>query len=115
MLDMREAENIFDPRNYDSVRRRFDVADTLPAWCYTSQRFYERERDRIFFKFWNCIGHNSRVPDVGSYITLNFCGVPLIVVRGQDLKIRAFVNSCPHRGTRLADGHGNSNRRMGRR
>jgi len=59
------------------------------------QAFYERERDRIFFKMWNCIGHHSRVPNVGSYVTFNFCGVPLIVVRGQDSKIRAFINSCP--------------------
>jgi phenylpropionate dioxygenase-like ring-hydroxylating dioxygenase large terminal subunit len=90
MQDMLEPENPFDPRNFDSVRRRFDVAETLPAWCYTSKKFYERERDRIFFKFWNCVGHNSRVPDVGSYVTFNFCGVPLIAVRGQDRQIRAF-------------------------
>ena len=80
MQYMLEPENLFDPRNYDSVRRRFDQAETLPAWCYTSKKFYDRERDRIFFKMWNCIGHNSRVPDVGSYVTFDFCGVPLIVV-----------------------------------
>lgn len=106
MLDMLEPDDLFNPRNYDSVRRRFDVADTLPAWCYTSKRFYDRERDRIFFKFWNCIGHNSRVPEAGSYITLQFCGVPLIVVRGQDMEIRAFINSCPHRGSEIMVGEG---------
>ena len=106
MQDMREPENLFDPRNYDSVRRRFDSAETLPAWCYTSKKFYDRERDRIFFKMWNCIGHVSRVPDVGSYITFDFCGVPVIVVRGQDRQIRAFINSCPHRGSEIMRGEG---------
>ena len=106
MQDMREPENLFDPRNYDSVRRRFDQAETLPAWCYTSKKFYDRERDRIFFKMWNCIGHNSRVPNVGSYVTFDFCGVPVIVVRGQDSKIRAFINSCPHRGSEIMEGEG---------
>ena len=106
MQDMLEPEDLFNPRHYDSVHRRFDAAETLPAWCYTSKKFYERERDRIFFKFWNCIGHQSRVPEIGSYITFNFCGVPLIVVRGEDREIRAFVNSCPHRGSEIMEGEG---------
>jgi choline monooxygenase len=106
MQDMQEPANIFDPRLYDSGRRRFDGAETLPAWCYTSKKFYERERDRIFFKMWNCIGHKSRVPNVGSYITFDFCGVPLIVVKGQNDKIRAFINSCPHRGSIIMEGEG---------
>ena len=59
MQDMLEPEDIFNPRHYDSVHRRFDSAETLPAWCYTSKKFYERERERIFFKFWNCIGHHE--------------------------------------------------------
>ena len=107
MRDMLEPENLFDPRNYDGVRRRYDVAETLPAWCYTSKKFYDRERERIFFKSWNCVGHHSRVPDAGSYVTLNFCGVPLIIVRGHDLQVRAFINSCPHRGSEIVEGEGN--------
>ena len=106
MQDMLEPEDIFNPRHYDSVHRRFDSAETLPAWCYTSKKFYERERERIFFKFWNCIGHHSRVPEIGSYITFNFCGVPLIVVRGEDRELRAFINSCPHRGSEIMAGEG---------
>lgn len=106
MQDMLEPEDIFNPRHYDSVHRRSDSAETLPAWCYTSKKFYERERERIFFKFWNCIGHQSRVPEIGSYITFDFCGVPLIVVRGEDRQLRAFINSCPHRGSEIMQGEG---------
>jgi phenylpropionate dioxygenase-like ring-hydroxylating dioxygenase large terminal subunit len=107
MQDMREPEDIFNPRHYDSVHRRYDEAHTLPAWCYTSKRFYDRERERIFFKFWNCIGHHSRVPNPGDYFTQMFCGVPLIVVRGTDMKVRVFINSCPHRGSEMLEGEGN--------
>jgi len=106
MRDMTEPEDLFDPRHYVGVRRPYHSAETLPAWCYTSERFYKRERERIFLKHWNCIGHQSRVPDAGSYITLTFCDVPLIVVRGQDMKIRAFINSCRHRGSEILSGEG---------
>ena len=103
MQDMLEPENLFDPRNFDSVRRKFDVAETLPAWCYTSKKFYDRERDRIFFKMWNCIGHHSRVPNVGSYVTFDFCGVPLIVVRGQDRNTVDRRNDLAYDGLLIAE------------
>jgi phenylpropionate dioxygenase-like ring-hydroxylating dioxygenase large terminal subunit len=97
-----EPADILDPRHYAAVRRPTEVAETMPPWCYTSQTFFEREREKIFFKCWNCIGHQSRVPNPGSYITFTYVGVPVIVVRGEDGKIRAFVNSCRHRGAELA-------------
>ncbi|WP_293762737.1 SRPBCC family protein, partial [uncultured Paraglaciecola sp.] len=42
----------------------------------------------------------------GDFITQNVAGVPLIVVRGQDNKIRAFINACRHRGTQLVSESG---------
>ncbi len=65
MLDTTEPVELFDPRNYAGVRRPYYSAETLPAWCYTSERFHARERERIFMKYWNCIGHNSRAAGGG--------------------------------------------------
>lgn len=106
MLKMFEPADILDPRHYAGVRRPWATAETLPAWCYTSPAFYQRERERIFLKHWNCIGHHSRVPDPGSYIAFDFTGVPVLVVRGEDRTIRAFINSCRHRGSEIVAGAG---------
>jgi choline monooxygenase len=104
MIPNFEPDDVFEPSHYAGVRRRWDTAETLPGWCYTSPRFYQRERERIFFRYWNCIGHQSRVPEPGSYLAFDFMGVPLIVMRGADREIRAFVNSCPHRGSQIVEG-----------
>lgn len=101
-----EPADLFDPRHYAAVRRPRETAETLPAWCYTSQAFYERERNEIFFKYWNCIGHQNQVPKPGSYITLRFLDVPIVVMRGEDMKVRAFINSCSHRASEVALGSG---------
>jgi choline monooxygenase len=99
--------DIFDPASYQGVRRSFDVAETLPSWCYTAEEFHRREVERIFFRAWNCIGHAMRVgAAAGSYITLEFCEVPIVVVRGADLALRAFINSCRHRGSLIMEGEG---------
>ena len=106
MISFLEPDDVLDPAHFETVRQTWDRAETLPPWTYTSQRFYEAERERIFFRLWNCIGHHSKVATAGAYYTFDFLGVPLIVVRGDDMKVRAFVNSCSHRGAEVASGSG---------
>jgi phenylpropionate dioxygenase-like ring-hydroxylating dioxygenase large terminal subunit len=48
----------------------------------------------------------SRVAEPGAYVTHDATGVPILVVRAHDGELRAFVNACRHRGTRLVDGDG---------
>ena len=104
---MKHPEDIFNPRHYDRVRLPQLEAETLPPWCYTSQAFYEREVERIFMRHWVFIGRSDCIPDPGDYFTLDLVEVPLIVVRDDDGEVRAFANTCRHRGTRLVDGQGN--------
>mgnify|MGYP001176902397 FL=1 len=49
---------------------------------------------------------SAALPDVGSYIAREAAGVPLVVVRGVDGKVRAFRNACRHRGMQVAEGAG---------
>jgi choline monooxygenase len=101
-----EPADVFDPRHYAATRRPVEVAETLPNWCYTSTAFYEREREQIFLKHWINIGHESRVPNPGSFVTFDFVGIPMILARGKDGAVRAFVNACRHRGGEVAAGSG---------
>ena len=49
---------------------------------------------------------SAALPEKGSYVAREAAGVPLLVVRGADGKVRAFRNACRHRGTQLANGAG---------
>jgi len=49
---------------------------------------------------------SSALPDAGSYVARNAAGTPLLVARGQDGKVRAFINACRHRGMQVAAGQG---------
>ena len=100
------AESLFDPARYENVRRPALEAETLPPWCYTSEEFYARELERIFRKRWNFLCRLDEVPATGDYMSFELCGEPIAVVRGRDGEVRAFANSCRHRGTRLLDGSG---------
>jgi len=102
-----EESPLFRPETYAAVRRPLLEASTLPPACYTSPGFYRREVQTIFMKVWNFIGRADRIPDAGDYFTIEFAGVPVIVMRGADGEVRAFANSCRHRGALLLDGEGN--------
>ena len=100
-------QDLFAPRHYGAVRRDVLDATTLPPWCYTAPNFFDREVDRIFGRCWNFIGHAGRIPAAGDYFTLEYAGVPLIVIRDRKGVLRAFANTCRHRGSRLLEGAGN--------
>lgn len=104
---MMPTTDLFNPKHYAGVRKPLLEAETMPAWCYTSADFYRREVDRIWKKVWNFIGSMDQIPSRGDYFTLNFADVPIIILRDADGAIRAFANTCRHRGSELLEGKGN--------
>jgi phenylpropionate dioxygenase-like ring-hydroxylating dioxygenase large terminal subunit len=104
---MSEPLNLLDPKHYQAVRRPASEATPLPNWCYTSSGWYALEVERVFMKVWNYVGHESRIPEPGDFFTVEITGAPAIIIRGDDGEIRAFHNSCRHRGSRIASGDGN--------
>ena len=68
---------------------------------FADPEVYERELERIFGRAWFFIGHESEIPERGDIVARQ-CGVdPVILVRDQAGVVRAFLNSCRHRGMRL--------------
>ena len=98
--------DLFDPATYAGVRLPLREASTLPIDCYLSDEFYKREVETIWMKSWNLIGRTDYIKNPGDYFTRSLVGVSLIIMRGQDNKVRAFVNACRHRGTKLLEGKG---------
>jgi choline monooxygenase len=98
--------DLFAPQTYAGLRRPLLEAETLPTQCYLSEEFYRREVDTIFMKGWNLLGRVDYVKQPGDYFTRTLVGISLIIMRGADRKIRAFVNACRHRGTMLLEGAG---------
>jgi Rieske 2Fe-2S family protein len=79
----------------------FAAARTLPAEAYLSNDVLDWERRNVFDTNWICVGRSDLVPEPGSQrgIRLGTSGVLLV----RDLKgsVRAFYNSCRHRGHEL--------------
>jgi Rieske 2Fe-2S family protein len=74
---------------------------TLPRKFYTDPAFYQADLDNLYYREWLFVGHDCELAEPGSYFTLQVGDYPIIVVRGRDGAIRAFNNSCRHRGSRI--------------
>jgi choline monooxygenase len=79
---------------------------TLPGRYYYDPAVFELERERVFFRTWQYVGHVSMLAAKGAYIVREILGESVAVVRGRDGELRAFFNVCQHRAHRLLEGEG---------
>jgi phenylpropionate dioxygenase-like ring-hydroxylating dioxygenase large terminal subunit len=77
---------------------------------YTSPAFMQLEVDRMWSRTWQLACREEHIPDVGDVHLYEAAGRSLIVVRCSHDEIRAFHNSCLHRGTKLCAAHGHHSR-----
>ncbi|APX70411.1 MULTISPECIES: aromatic ring-hydroxylating dioxygenase subunit alpha [unclassified Brucella] len=74
---------------------------SLEQKFYTDPDYYKLDLENIFYKDWLFVGHDCELPKTGSYMTVQIGAYPVIVVRDAQGGIRAFHNSCRHRGSRI--------------
>ena len=74
---------------------------SLEQKFYTDPEYHKLDLENIFYKDWLFVGHDCELPKTGSYMTVQIGAYPVIVVRDAQGGIRAFHNSCRHRGSRI--------------
>ena len=85
-----------------------DLGDTI--WKEPVENYYSLERFNaeiaLLRKLPIAYCPSAALPQNGSYIARNASKTPLLVVRGEDGEVRAFINACRHRGMQVANGSG---------
>lgn len=96
-----EGSSLTDPALYETARRRFGLATTLPPVAYRSKTFLELESEKIWTRSWSVIGLLSQIPNPGDLLpfTLGFHG--LHIQRNSDGLVSARMNRHQHGGCRF--------------
>ncbi len=63
---------------------------------------YREELDKLFTRVWQFVGHESQVPNPGDFFVSRMGEESVVLCRGEDHQIRVFLNSCRHRGMKVA-------------
>jgi len=98
-----KLSEILDLDKIRVVGNPIETAHGLPNECYISKDYLSFEREAIFMDKWSVIGVASSVPNSGDAQPYSLLGIPLIILRDKEKKIRVFHNVCSHRGFKLID------------
>ncbi len=74
---------------------------TLGGAYYTDPEVFAREQARIFERMWFCVVRSSDLATPGAFRKVQVGRESVLVVRGRDGGLRAFLNICRHRGAQL--------------
>jgi phenylpropionate dioxygenase-like ring-hydroxylating dioxygenase large terminal subunit len=96
----------------DRVEQTPDVL-RVPARNYLDEDRARLEREKIFKRLPLMLAMSCELPKAGDYRALEAAGVPVLIARGADGGVRAFLNSCAHRGAQIVtEASGNTRRFM---
>ncbi|MBZ5604919.1 MAG: Rieske 2Fe-2S domain-containing protein [Acidobacteriia bacterium] len=90
----------------DYAPKELALATTIPARWYLDPAMLERERDAVFARTWQPVGHAKTVAEAGTFLAAEIAGEPVVVTRAKDGVLRAFSNVCRHRASIIAEGSG---------
>src|ERR1700761_8211942 len=68
-----------------------------PVDTYFSRERYDREVATLFRRYPLVVAFSAQLRQPGDFVTNNDSGQPILVVRGRDGVLRAFLNVCRHR------------------
>jgi Rieske 2Fe-2S family protein len=79
----------------------FGESRLLPRAAYIDQAVFDWEQRHFFRGGWMCVGRSEDVVHVGDQRAESVGGTGVFLVRGEDRQLRAFANTCRHRGHEL--------------
>ncbi len=101
-MDTATVQRFLDGMKYEAERTAppadFPQLPDIPAGRYVDPAFLALERQFLWRRSWLYACHMDQLPQRGSFLLFRKSGAPIVIVRGSDDVVRAFYNTCRHRG-----------------
>lgn len=75
--------------------------DHVHGSLYTDPAIYQAELQKIWYRTWVYVGHESEVPNANDYVMKSIGPEPILMTRDKAGQIHLLHNRCPHRGNRV--------------
>jgi benzoate/toluate 1,2-dioxygenase subunit alpha len=77
--------------------------DAVDRRVYTDPELFELEMERIWGRAWIYVGHESQIPERGSFFTTELARQPVLLVRHDKDTFHLFFNRCAHKGAKVVE------------
>ena len=88
------------------VPHAIECPDRAPKERYFDADFYQLEAEQLWPRVWQMACRLEEIPAPGDFVEYEILDQSAIVLRGQDMGVRAFQNACRHRGVKVVEGRG---------
>ena len=88
------------------VPHAMEFPDRVPKERYFDPDFYQMEAEQLWPRVWQMACRLEEIPEARSFVEYEILDQSIIVLRTDDLEVRAFQNACRHRGVKVAEGRG---------
>jgi phenylpropionate dioxygenase-like ring-hydroxylating dioxygenase large terminal subunit len=89
-----------------SVPFAIDQPDRARKERYYDLDFFQLECEQLWPRVWQMACRLEEIPEPGDFVEYEILDQSVIVVRTEDLGVRALQNACRHRGVRVVQGRG---------
>ena len=97
-------------QDFESIKSGYNenpsISMSLHKEAYINPMWHNIDIEEIITKTWQWVCHIEKLRKLGSYITADIAGHPIMIVRDKQNIIRAFYNVCQHRAHKLLSGEG---------
>ena len=97
-----------DSRAIGELIATYRPKHSLVREFYVSPPVFERDIERVYLRHWLFVGISARIPKAGDYFLYEIAGESVILARAKDGAVKALLNTCTHRGSRIClepEGH----------
>ena len=95
-----QLRSLASPNGYTGLDR---LEATLPKRWYIDPSQYARELKHIWYRNWLYVCRADALPEPGSFKTYEIGDQNVLLVKDRHGEIRAFHNTCRHRGSRIVN------------
>ncbi len=99
--DVLDGDSRPPPKHIRTESRGYFDRVEYPVDAYLDRAYHEREKTRLWTRAWQFACREEHIPQVGDHVLYEIAGTSYIVVRTAPDEIKAYPNSCLHRGRQL--------------
>ena len=84
-----------------------EYPDRVPKQRYYDPEFFALENELFWPRVWQMACRLEEIPEPGDFVEYEILDQSVVVVRTDDMAVKAYYNACRHRGVKLVQGRGN--------
>ena len=101
--DILDSDAVGSPDFYREGVNPSEVLESYDTSRYYDPEFFQKEVDYVWPRVWQWAAREEEIPETGDHVVFDVAGYSFLIVRASNNEIKAFYNSCLHRGRQLVE------------